>query len=175
MRPVRYSVAMSLDGYIAGPNGEYDWIIMDPAIDFAAFFGTIDTVLMGRRTYELARTQGPGLGLSGMDVFVFSRTLRPDDHPGVTLVADADAEATVAELRRRDGKDIWLMGGGVLFRSLLAAGLVDAVEVSVIPTLLGGGTPLLPPPSPPARLELTRSHTYASGIVSLSYRVDRST
>jgi dihydrofolate reductase len=171
MRTVKYQVAMSLDGYIAAPDGGFDWIIHDPTIDFAAFFKTFDTALLGRQTYELARTMGPKAGMPGKDVYVISRTLRPEDHPDVTVVADA--EATVSALRAKDGKDIWLMGGGDLFRSLLGAGLVDAVEVAVVPVLLGGGIPLLPPGGKSARLKLTDTHRYPSGIVSLSYQVDR--
>src|SRR5262249_13421598 len=122
MRRVRYSVASSLDGYVADQEGGYDWIVKEPAIDFAAFYKTIDTVLMGRKTFEVALHQGPKGGMPGMRVYVFSRTLRAQDYPDVTVVAD-DAAATVAALRAEDGKDIWLMGGGVLFRSLLGAGL----------------------------------------------------
>lgn len=172
MRRVRYRVAMSLDGYIAGPDGEYDWIVMDPAIDFAAFFRTIDTVLMGRRTFEVARRQGPRGGMPGMHVLVFSRTLKAEDHPDVAIEADGAAEA-VATLRGEPGKDIWLMGGGVLFRSLLDAGLVDTVEVGIIPVLLGGGIALLPTGPGRVRLELTHSEVVPSGIVLVSYAVRR--
>ncbi|HEX3158278.1 MAG TPA: dihydrofolate reductase family protein [Gemmatimonadaceae bacterium] len=173
MRRVRYSVAMSLDGYIAGPNGESDWILMDPEIDFAAMFRSFDTVLLGRRTYELTLTQGGGGGVQGMKAVVFSRTLRAADHPGVTLVAD-DAGGAVAALRAQPGRDIWLMGGGVLFRSLLDAGQVDAVEIALIPVLLGAGIPMLPPPASLARLRLTESRTLEkTGTVMLQYAVER--
>src|SRR5947208_6493139 len=91
IRRVRYGVAMSLDGYIAGPNGEADWIIMDPDIDFRALFAQFDTLLMGRHTYELAAGAGPGLW-SGMKVVVFSKTLPASDHPGVMIIADGMAE-----------------------------------------------------------------------------------
>lgn len=172
MRRIHYNVAISLDGYIAGPAGEFDWIVDEPAIDFTAFFGTIDTVLMGRHTYEVARQQGPDVGMPGMRLFVFSRTLKPEDCPGATVVAE-DAKATVAALRAEAGKDIWLMGGGVLFQCLLRAGLVDSVEVGVIPTLLGQGIPLLPPAWNPVRLKLNGSETFPSGIVMLRYAVIR--
>jgi dihydrofolate reductase len=173
MRRVRYSVATSLDGYIAGPNGEFDWIIQDPEIDFKALFKSFDTVLLGRRTFELTTTQ-KGPGMPGMRVIVFSRTLRPSDHPKVAIVSE-DAGGAVAALRAQEGKDIWLMGGGVLFRSLLDAGQVDSVEVAVIPVLLGGGIPLLPPPDSRTTLQLAGSRIYnKTGIVSLEYTVQRS-
>jgi dihydrofolate reductase len=168
MRRVRYQVACSLDGYIAGPNGEYDWIVMDPEIDFNAIFSQFDTLLMGRRTFEVTGVPSPG-----MKVVVFSRTLRQEDHPGVTIVSDNPGE-TVAALRRQPGKDIWLFGGGRLFQSLLALDCVDTVEPAVIPVLLGGGRPLLPPPSVRRSLALTAQHLYKnSGIVLLNYDVLR--
>src|SRR4051794_26944609 len=144
MRRVRYNVAASLDGYIAGPNGEFDWIPDDPTVDFGALFAKIDTVLLGRLSYEAA-LQVPELAWGPETrVYVFSRTLRPEDHPKVTLVAD-DAAGVVAALRAEPGDgEIWLFGGGDLFRGLLAAGQVDTVEVTIAPVLLGGGIPLLP-------------------------------
>jgi dihydrofolate reductase len=169
MRRIRYQVASSLDGYIAGPNGEFDWIVMDPDIDFAGLFAQFDTLLMGRKTYEAAQG-GPGMG-DGLKVVVFSKTLRREDHPNVTVVS-GDAAAACARLREEAGKDIWLFGGGELFASLLEAGQVDTVEVAIVPVLLGGGRPLLPPPVSRRRLELTGHRVYAkSGIVLLEYAV----
>lgn len=166
MRCIRYSVAASLDGYIAGPNGEYDWIIQDPEIDFGALFAQFDTFLIGRRTSE-AMAGGPKLDGK---VIVFSRTLRQEDHPDVTIVAGNEKEILDA-LREEPGKDIWLFGGGELFRSLLDAGLVDTVEVAIIPVLLGGGIPLLGP-AQQAKLKLTGHRVYeATGIVLLQYDV----
>jgi len=143
MRQLRYSVAMSLDGFIAGPNGEYDWIVHDPAFDFGALLRQFDTLLMGRRTFDLAQSQGPLLKSMKMKTVVVSTTLDAAQHKDVTILSSNVAEA-VAALKAESGKDIWLFGGGVLFRSLLDAGLVDSVELAVSPVLLGGGVPLLP-------------------------------
>src|SRR5262245_10584089 len=171
MRRIRYGVASSLDGYIAGPKGEADWIIMDPDIDFRAIYEQFDTVLIGRSTFEgMARGKKKPGAMPGMKTFVFSRTLRPHDHPKVIIVGDK-AEATVTALRTESGKDIWLFGGGLLFRSLLDAGLVDAVDVAVVPVLLGGGIPLLPPPARRAKLTLMGHRVYKTGIVALEYAV----
>ncbi|MBI4502238.1 MAG: dihydrofolate reductase [Gemmatimonadetes bacterium] len=173
MRKVRYQVAMSLDGYIAGPRGEADWIVMDPDIDFGALFSQFDTILVGRNTFETMVRQG-NASLPGMKTLVFSRTLKQSDYPDVTIVAD-QAERTVTALRKEAGKDIWLFGGGALFRSLAEAGLVDTVEPAIVPVLLGGGIPLLPPPAGRIRLELKGQKTYQkSGIVLLEYAVCRS-
>jgi dihydrofolate reductase len=172
MRRVRYVVAMSLDGYIAGPNGEADWIIMDPVIDFRALFEQFDTFLMGRRTFEGMGGTGGG-GQSGAQTIVFSRTLRQEDYPNLTIVSD-NLEQALADLRAKPGKDIWLFGGGSLFRSFLEARLVDAVEVSVIPVLLGEGIPLLSPKPSSERfkLSLASSRAFKTGIVSLEYAVE---
>ncbi|HEY3473259.1 MAG TPA: dihydrofolate reductase family protein [Anaerolineales bacterium] len=170
MRRIRYAVAMSLDGYIAGPKGEADWIIMDPEIDFSALFEQFDTFLLGRRTFEAMARAGQREALD-KKTFVFSRTLRQQDYPRVTIIAER-AEETVAALRAESGKDIWLFGGGSLFRSLNEAGLVDTVEVAIVPVLLGGGTPLLSPPARQTKLKLTGQKVYSkTGIVSLEYSV----
>lgn len=170
MKSVRYVVAMSLDGYIAGPKGEFDWILMDPEIDFTELYEQFDTFLLGRRTFE-AMGAAAQRGTPGMKTIVFSRTLRQEDNPGVTIVAKGTKEAVNA-LRAEPGKDIWLYGGGSLFRSLLDAGLVDTVEVAIIPILLGEGIQLLPPPGRRTRLKLAGHRVFSqTGIVSLQYSV----
>jgi dihydrofolate reductase len=172
MRRVLYSVAASLDGYIAGTRGEFDWIPMEPTFDWKAFRGRFDTVLMGRRTYEVAAAQESGGSMPEMRTYVFSRTLESAKHPMVTVVSE-NAAGVVDGLRKDSGKDIWLMGGGVLFRSLLEADLVDGVEVGLVPILLGQGIPLLPAMPRHRRLVLTKTQTYPSGIVLLNYDVTR--
>lgn len=170
MRRVRYCVAASLDGFIAGPDHEADWISVDPEIDFAALFAEFDTFLMGRRTYEQMQILGGGPA-PGAATYVFSRTMGAV--PGVTVVADR-AEETVKELRAAPGKDIWLFGGGSLFRSLASTGLVDTVEVAVIPIVLGAGIPLIEAGPERVWLKLTAHRVYAaSGIVSLEYNITR--
>ena len=173
MRRVRYGVAMSLDGYIAGPNGEADWIVQDPDIDFAEMFSRFDTLLIGRKTFEAMAKMGSGGGsMPGVKAYVISRTMEQADHPKVAIVQDP--AALVADLKSKPGKDIWLFGGGELFRSLLAAGLVDGIDVGLIPVVLGGGIPLLPPPANRVRLKLTKQHVYEkSGIIGLEYDVVR--
>jgi dihydrofolate reductase len=170
MRRVRYSVAMSLDGYIAGPNGEYDWIPMDPDIDFGALFKQFDTRLMGRKSWDEAQrvvAENPGAVME-MPTYVFSRTLRQADCPGAIL--SNDAAKTVAELKGLQGKDIWLWGGGELFQSLLEARLVDAVELAIVPVLLGKGIPMLPALGKRLTLELEQHRLYRkTGTVLVRY------
>jgi dihydrofolate reductase len=169
VRQVRYGVAMSLDGYIAGPRGESDWIVEDPDIDFNEIFSRFDTLLIGRKTFEAMG--GGGGSMPGVRSFVISETLDQSDHPGVTIARDP--VSLVTELKAESGKDIWLFGGGELFRSLLDAGLVDGIDAAIVPVLLGGGIPLLPSGAERTKLTLRNQRVYEkSGIVGLEFDVN---
>lgn len=171
MRRVRYNVAASLDGYIATSAGGYDWIPQDSTVDFAALFAKVDTVLLGRHSYQAARQAGETVWPAESRVFVFSTTLRPEEHPDVTIV-NADADTVVANLRAEPGDgDIWLFGGGQLFSRLLVAGQVDRVEVTVVPVLLGGGIPVSAPGAPEVQLALEGTRQYPTGMITLNYHV----
>jgi dihydrofolate reductase len=170
VRRVRYSVAMSLDGYIAGPDDEIGWLPTDIGVDWGAFMGRFDTVLMGRRTYEVSLRAGTAGAMGGMRTYVFSRTLEAGDHSGVTVVAEHAGEV-VATLRREPGKEIWLMGGGHLAASLIEAGVVDLVEVAVVPIVLGKGLPFLPGLARATELTLSDVHQYQQGVVLLTYGI----
>jgi dihydrofolate reductase len=171
MPQLRYSVAASLDGYIAGPNGEYDWIVVDPDIDFAAMYASFSGLVMGRRSYEVSLATGTGG--EAMPTYVYSRTLPEGERKGVMFRQDAVAH--VRELKAGPGdKPLWLWGGGDLFRNLAQAGLVDGVDVAVIPVVLGGGIPLLPTPGPRLTLKLRAHRVYPkTGTVFVEYDVTR--
>lgn len=175
MRRLRYSVAATLDGFIADPNGGYDWIVMDPAIDFAAAFAEFDAFVMGRKTWDISAKVDPAeMGMAdmfaGKEVLVFSRTLK-SARPGITIL-DTDPAETVRTMKAKPGKDIWLFGGGSMFRTLADAGLVDTVEVAIMPVLLSQGVPLLAPGAPIIGMTLDKCETLPkSGIVMLTYSI----
>jgi dihydrofolate reductase len=163
---------MSLDGFIAGPNGEADWIVIDPDYNFAELWAQFDTALMGRLTYHAALARLGEPAFQSVKTFVASRTLNPTDHPNATILKALNRESLQA-LRAQSKKDIWLFGGGELFAQLLAMGEVDTVEVTVIPVLLGAGVPLLPNTTQRTKLHLSEHKIYRSGTVHLVYEVQR--
>ena len=168
-RRIRYQVACSLDGYIAGPDGEFDWIVADPDIDFAALWAQYDTLLMGRKTFA---AMPEGDGTPGISVYVFSNSLEQEKVRNATVVRSDDIAATIKQIRAKPGKDIWLYGGGELFRTLWDLGEVDTVEPAIVPILLGDGVPFLPTPAQRRKLELRSHRLYKkSGIVLLEYDV----
>jgi len=166
-RRLRYQVAVSLDGFIAGPNGEADWIVMDPSIDFTALFAEFDTLVMGRKTHEAMVRHSGHSAMPGVEVFA---RFPPKSQHGVHIVND-DPRRIVEALKAKPGRDIWLFGGGSLFRSLLDAGLVDTVEVAVMPVLLGSGVPLVSPGGAVKLVLADQKILPKTGIVALSYSV----
>ena len=171
MRRVRYSVAATLDGFIADPDGGYAWIVMDESINFAGLFAEFDTFIMGRKTWDVTAPTDFAQMFAGKEVIVFSKTLANLPHPGVRIVNTSPVE-TVRELKQKPGKDIWLFGGGSMFRALADARLVDTVEVAIMPVLLSQGIPLIGPGAPITGMKLDKCETLPkSGIVMLSYTI----
>lgn len=170
MRRVRYQVATSLDGFIADQADGYGWIKEEPEFDFAVLFADFDTLLMGRRTYEQVTDQLEQF--SDKEIFVFSTKMRQDEHPDVTVV-NGNVDVVISELRSRPGKDIWLYGGGQLFRRLLEGGHVSTVELAVMPVLLGSGLRFLPESKGTQELKLDSYRHYpASGMMLLNYSLE---
>ena len=181
MRKVIYSVGASLDGYIAAPDGSVDWL--DRATskakgeDFgmATFFKSIDTVLMGRKTYEHAIKLGMGkAGYPGMKNYIFSRTSPPGSRDGVEFV-NARLTDVIKKLRKESGKHIWLCGGGELARQGLQERIVDEITIGVTPILIGDGRPTFPPVFPETAIELVECKQYRGGVLGITYSVVTST
>jgi dihydrofolate reductase len=170
VKRIRYAVASSLDGYIAGPSGEPDWIPPDPDINFSNLWAQFDTLLIGRRTWDIAAGGFRKFGKQGSKLVIVSRSLQSADHPDASVLSSLTRES-IESLRAEARKDIWLFGGGGLFRSLLELRLVDTVEVTIIPVLLGQGIPLLPATSRRTKLKLAQHRVYRSGRVWLQYDV----
>ena len=170
MRRIRYQVACSLDGFIAGPDDDFGWITPEPTFDFEALYGQFDILLMGRRTYEIVHASGESF--RGKHLLVASRSLKAVDHPDIEVVGD-ELVARIRQLRSEPGRDIWLYGGGELFSQVLEWDLVDTVEPAFIPVLLGGGVPFLPSPAARRRLRLIRNRSYPSGMILLEYQVEK--
>lgn len=169
MRKLTYFARASLDGRIAGPDGVLDWLFERKDGVVGEFLASVDAVLMGTATYDYMLARGRE-AYPGMTNYVFSRTVRQMEHPSVTTVP-TDPAPFVAALKRREGKGLWLLGGGVVFRYLLLAGLVDEIDVLVHPVLLGGGVPFLPECDAVTPLTLIEMAPLADGVVRLRYDV----
>lgn len=171
MRKVKYTLASSLDNFIAREDGSVDWLSIKGVemSDFGESFKSFDAVLMGRKTYEFAHSQGMG-AYPKMKNYVFSRTLKESSNKRVKIVSKNACEF-VRKLKEMNGKDIWLCGGGKLAASLLAENLIDEIDLTVYPVLLGSGIPFFSEINRQIDLELADSKSYKNGLVSLSYRV----
>jgi len=184
LRTITYGGAVSLDGFLAGPDGSIDWLHFSRDVQevMTSYWKDVDTILMGRKTYEVSVAQNRAAAEKAqkteagktkeptMRTYVFSRTIPSIDTPGVTLVS-TDAAEFVFHLRQRPGKQICLMGGGELAQSLFAADLIDQVGLNIHPILLGSGIPTFRDPGHRVRLALTECRPLAGGCILANYRV----
>ena len=185
MRTVTYGGAVSLDGFLAAAGGGLDWLHFSADVQqiMSDYWKTIDTILMGRKTYSVAAAaqgsakkrksatpttnRGPAIR-----TYVFSRTLSSIEEPGVEVVS-SDAAAFVRNLKEQPGKDICLMGGGELAQSLMSAGVVDKVGLNIHPVILGAGVPVFRDPGHRVSLKLTECRTLDGGCILANYDVLR--
>jgi dihydrofolate reductase len=169
MRKVVLSLGISLDGYIARPNGAVDFLFMPKDYSMAPFFATVDTAIMGRKSLVAGlKMSGGKLPRTTMTMYVFSNSKPPGERDGVVFVNESPARF-ISQLRKREGKDIWLMGGGELARAFLKKDLVDRLYLGVVPTLLGKGIPLFPSGFPQRDFTLIENKTYSKGLIALTY------
>lgn len=175
MRKVTFMVANSLDNYIARKDGTFDWILGGEEANSAMtdFWKTIDTVVIGRKTYEPVLKSGkPFPTYPGVKNYVLSRTLKEGSDKNVEIIRE-DVVEVVRRLKTEEGKDIFVMGGGLLAKPLFEANLIDEVGVNIHPILLGSGIPLFHEMSHQIDLELIECKGFRNGCVSVSYRVKR--
>jgi len=176
MRKVILGLAVTLDGYIEGPNGEYDWCFTDQDYGLTEFFSRIDTVFIGRKSYEIAQVyaeENDGQlvpGMPSVKTYVFSKTLKKVKE-GAILVSD-HAMVAARIIKEQPGKDIWLYGGASLTDAFMKEGMVDELWMSVHPILLGSGKPLFRIQDSRTKLTLLDSKTYETGLVSLRYQIE---
>lgn len=170
MRRIILGLGISLDGYIARPDGGLDYLHLNPSnYSMGPFFKTIDVGLMGRKTYDIGvKMSGGKFDGQGLDCYVFSRSQPPGKHGGATFVNEEPAKV-VEELRKRKGKHIWLMGGGELARDFLKADLVDELYLGIVAVLIGEGIPLFPAGFPQREFTLVENKTYSGGLIALKY------
>jgi dihydrofolate reductase len=170
MRKVSLGLAVSLDGFIEGPNGEYDWCFTDQDYGMKDFLKRIDATFVGRKTYEMSRgMEGGDAGFPKLKEYVFSTTLDTVKKDSV-LVKD-EIKNQVMKIKNEKGKDIWLFGGATLTASLMDLGLVDELWLAIHPILLGSGKPLFSNIKQRIKLKLLDSKTYSTGLVSVAYRL----
>lgn len=174
MRKIVLGLGISIDGYIARSNGAVDFLFMPKDYSMADFFASIDTAIMGRKTYDASlKMGGGGFEDSKIASYVFSQTLPPGKRDSLTFVNQSPSAFT-EQLRKHPGKDIWLMGGGELARDFLKADLVDELYLGVVPVLLGEGIPLFPSGFPQRDFSLVANQTYSKGLIALKYKRVRS-
>lgn len=168
MRKVILNIAVSLDGYIEGPNGEYDWCFADQDYGMTPFFEQIDLIFMGRKSYTLIKTNGD-VNAFPQTKYVFSDTLKPEENPDVEIIGSAGFKARVLEIKNQPGGHIWLFGGAELMSSFLEENLIDEFIISIHPIILSGGKLMFNPVNARTELIHTGTETYSSGLVQIRY------
>ncbi|WDO12360.1 dihydrofolate reductase family protein [Flavobacterium sp. WW92] len=177
MRKVILNLAVTLDGFIEGPNGEVDWCILEDDMDFEGFVATVDTIFYGRVSYDAWGRYNPDDYAGEADrqlwqqvhakkKYVFSSKQRTDDK--ATFIS-SDIVSKVNEIKQQQGKDIWLYGGAGLIRTFIENNLVDTYMISVHPVALGSGKPLFEDLKQRLNLQLAKMNSYRSGVVQLIY------
>lgn len=174
MRKVVLGLGISLDGYIARPDGSVDFLFVPKDYSMGPFFKTIDVAVLGRKTYNDALKMGGSFTGSKMESYVFSHSLPPGERDGVIFTNDSPSNL-VAAIRKKPGKNIWLMGGGELIRAFLKEDLVDELYIGVVPTLLGEGIPLFPSGFPQREFDLVENKSYSQGFIAVKYERARTT
>lgn len=181
MRKVILDLAVTLDGFIEGPNGEIDWCIMDDDMDFGGFLSSIDSIFYGRVSYDTWGNFQPGTNANpteqmlwnevhSKNKFVFSSQRRDDEK---AIFISSDIANKVTEIKKQDGKDIWLYGGAGLIKSFIQLDLIDTYRISVHPTVLGSGKPLFEDLKERLELRLLKTNIFKSGVVQLIYVLNK--
>ncbi|MBA2737712.1 MAG: dihydrofolate reductase [Pyrinomonadaceae bacterium] len=175
MRKIIFALAASLDGYIARENGDVDWLKMEDltegADEMKEFFASIDTIFFGRKTYEKGLEMGGDFNMYGEVMnYVFSRTPHRSEIKNLDFVSE-NVKEFVEDLKRQDGKNILLMGGGSLAKTFFEEGLIDELIIGIQPVILGNGIPLFLPHEKQTELERFDVKTRKSGTVQISYRL----
>jgi len=168
MRKIVAGFAISLDGYIEGPNGEYDWMVMDKDFDFAGHMKRFDTFFIGRKSYEKLLQSG-SISFPGITCYVFSNSLDTIDKDFILI--RGDTRKLVSDIKEQDGKDIAVYGGANLLSSLLDLNLIDELMMTISPIILGQGKPMLDILKQRVHLTLIDTKRFSSGTVQLIYKV----
>lgn len=181
MKKIILDLAVTLDGFIEGSNGEIDWCVMDEDMDFDGFLSTIDTIFYGRISYDTWGNFQPDENANAAELklwqsvhskkkYVFSSQSRQDDN---AIFINSDIVNRVTEIKKQDGKDIWLYGGASLIKTFIQSGLIDTYRISVHPIALGSGKPLFENLKERIELKLVKTKIFKSGVVQLIYQPEK--
>ncbi|MDA6072690.1 dihydrofolate reductase family protein [Flavobacterium sp. AC] len=181
MKKVILDLAVTLDGFIEGPNGETDWCIMDDDMDFDGFLSSVDTIFYGRVSYDMWGNYQPDENANqdekslwktvhAKEKFVFSNQNRKDDN--ATFI-NSEISNKVNEIKQQSGKDIWLYGGASLIKTFIQLKLIDTYRISVHPIALGNGKPLFEDLQERIELKLLKTNVFKSGVVQLIYEPNK--